>query len=190
MERRVREGITPVTERSGVWSRRFPHAVGVDGSNAMTMPDITLDHQSLRTILEGAGLRCTPQRLAVYGYLNRADEHPTAEEIFRAVRAELPRISLATVYKALEALVETGVAAKLPPVSGDAGARYDVRRDPHYHFRSLRTGAVHDLPTRFDPDLIARLDPQLAEYLDRQGFRVTGYRLELLGYESGEGQGA
>jgi Fur family transcriptional regulator, peroxide stress response regulator len=147
-----------------------------------------LDHDSLREILEGAGLRCTPQRLSVYDHLTRAEQHPTAEDIYHAVRTEIPRISLATVYKALEALVETGVAAKLPPVAGDAGARYDARRDPHYHFRCLRTGTVHDLPTDFDPDLVAKLDPRLAEYLNRQGFQVTGYRLELVGYQ-GEGRG-
>lgn len=148
------------------------------------MQTVPLDHDTLRALLEGAGLRCTPQRLAVYDHLTRAGEHPTAEDLYRAVRASMPRISLATVYKALEALVEVGVATRLSPVDGEAGARYDARRDPHYHFRSLRTGAVHDLPTRYDPDLVARLDPQLAEYLSRQGFRVTGYRLELLGYEA------
>jgi Fe2+ or Zn2+ uptake regulation protein len=153
------------------------------------MQTVPLDHERLRAILEGAGLRCTPQRLAVYDHLARAEEHPTAEDIYRAVRSAMPRISLATVYKALEALVATGVAARLAPVDGDAGARYDARRDPHYHFRCLRTGTVHDLPTRFDPDLIARLDPGLVADLDRRGFRVTGYRLELIGYQA-EGPGA
>ncbi len=150
------------------------------------MPIVPLDHESLRSILEEAGLRCTPQRLAVYDHLTRAEHHPTAEDIYHAVRAAMPRISLATVYKALDALVEAGVAARLPAGVGDAGARYDARRDPHYHFRCLRTGAVHDLPTHFDPDLVAKLDPELAAYLSRQGFRVTGYRLELVGYQ-GEG---
>ena len=49
----------------------------------------------------------------------------------------------------------------------------------------LRSGAVRDLPTPFDPDLIARLDPDLVARLGRQGFRVTGYRLELVGYFEG-----
>jgi Fe2+ or Zn2+ uptake regulation protein len=146
-----------------------------------------LDHESLRTVLEAAGLRCTPQRLAVYDHLARAEHHPTAEDVYRAVRAGLPRISLATVYKALEALVETGVAARLPAAGAEAKARYDARRDPHYHFRCLRTGAVHDLPTHFDPDLVAKLDPRLADYLSREGFHVTGYRLELVGYQEGPG---
>jgi len=46
---------------------------------------------------------------------------------------------------------------------------------------------VHDLPTPFDPDLLTKLDPQLAEELRVQGFRVTGYRLELVGYRDSEG---
>jgi Fur family transcriptional regulator, peroxide stress response regulator len=103
--------------------------------------------------------------------------------VFHGVRAQIPKISLATVYKALEALVAVGVATKLSAGAGGTCARYDARRDEHYHFRCLRSGTVHDLPTRFDPDLIAKLDPRLQDDLCRQGFRVTGYRLELIGYE-------
>jgi Fur family transcriptional regulator, peroxide stress response regulator len=109
--------------------------------------------------------------------------------VYQAVRLAIPRISLATVYKALEALVATGVAAKLALEAGDTSARYDSRRDLHYHFRCLRTGAVHDLPTPFDPNLIEKLDPLLSDYLSRQGFQVTGYRLELVGYHSEQVEG-
>ncbi len=147
------------------------------------METIPLDHQALRTALEDAGLRCTPQRLAVYDNLIQAVHHPTAEEVYQAVRSSIPRISLATVYKSLEALLAIGVATKLTAGIGDTRARYDARRDLHYHFRCLRTGTVRDLPTRFDPDLVAKLDPRLADYLERQGLQVTGYRLELIGYQ-------
>ncbi len=157
--------------------RRYPGPV---------LENPTFDHAAIRARLEAFGLRCTPQRFAVYEQLAGSDGHPTAEEIYQGVRALMPRISLATVYKALEAMVAVGLAARLSPVAGDLAARYDARRDPHYHFRCLRTGAVHDLPTRFDPDLLARLDPALADYLGRRGFHVTGYRLELIGY-GGEG---
>ena len=52
--------------------------------------------------LEAAGCRYTTQRAAVFGFLERVKTHPTAEEVYLAVRRALPRISLATVYKALE----------------------------------------------------------------------------------------
>jgi len=147
------------------------------------METLPLDQVRLRAIIEDAGLRSTPQRLAVYHQLCESVEHPSAEIVFHAVRAQIPKISLATVYKALEALVAVGVATKLSAGIGGTRARYDARRDEHYHFRCLRSGTVHDLPTQFDPDLIAKLDPRLQDDLGRQGFRVTGYRLELIGYQ-------
>jgi Fur family transcriptional regulator, peroxide stress response regulator len=146
-----------------------------------------LDHDALRKALDAAGLRSTSQRLAVYDQLASMPHHPTAEEVFQAVRSKLPKISLATVYKALEALVAIGVVGRLNAADGAGPARYDARSDDHYHFRCLRTGTIHDLPTEFDPKLIEHLDPLLAEDLRKQGFQVTGYRLELLGYRRTDG---
>jgi Fe2+ or Zn2+ uptake regulation protein len=91
----------------------------------------------------------------------------------------LPRISLATVYKALEALVEARLATKL--AGGDGSARYDCRGEDHYHLRDEATGEIHDLPVEFDRDLLAKIDPGLVERLSGAGFEVTGYRLEVLG---------
>jgi Fe2+ or Zn2+ uptake regulation protein len=144
------------------------------------MTALPLDPAGLRDALEAAGWRCTPQRAAVYAQLSNAQDHPTAEEVYHGVKPTVPRISLATVYKALEALVASGLATKL--TGGDGSARYDARGDHHYHLRCLRSGAVQDLATPFDPDLISKLDPNLIRDLERKGFRVTGYRLELVGY--------
>jgi Fur family peroxide stress response transcriptional regulator len=143
-----------------------------------------LDEGALRSALEAAGRKFTRQRAAVYRALSRADWHPTAEEVCKEVRATIPTISLATVYKALEALTASGVAAKL--AASDGTARYDGRPDHHYHLRCVRSGVVEDLPTEFDPALIARLDPGLAGLLEGRGFKVTGYRLELVGYFEAE----
>ncbi len=149
------------------------------------MPHAALDEPALRDALGAAGLRYTRQRGAVYEGLASAQGHPTAEEVYQRVKPTVPAISLATVYKALEALTASGLAAKL--AASDGTARYDARPDCHYHLRCLRSGAVEDLPTDFDPDLVARLDPGLADRLGQRGFRVTGYRLELVGYFDREG---
>jgi Fe2+ or Zn2+ uptake regulation protein len=133
----------------------------------------------LRTALERSGLRFTRQRAAVYRYFRSIDSHPTAEEVYKVVRKQESKISLATVYKALDALVAAGLLTKI--TTADGPCRYDCRSEAHYHFYCLNTRQLYDLPTPFDPGLVDKLDPQLVETLRRQGFRVTGYRLELLG---------
>ncbi|HEX6940873.1 MAG TPA: transcriptional repressor [Longimicrobiales bacterium] len=127
----------------------------------------------LRRALESNGQRYTEQRAAVYRHLLQTDRHPTADDVFTAVRAEIADISLATVYKALETLVGCGLAVKL--TYGDGSARYDGRTDPHPHARCLTCGAVLDVPGRLDPEALSGLGPV-------PGFAVAGYRLELVGH--------
>jgi Fe2+ or Zn2+ uptake regulation protein len=140
----------------------------------------TAEETRLRQALEEGGWRCTRQRAAVYSFLRSVDCHPTAEQVFAAVRQRIPNISLGTVYKALEALVDTRLAARIG--DGTGPARYDGRSEAHYHLRCERTGQVRDLPLPYDPQLLDKLDPALAETLRRQGFEITGHRLELVGH--------
>ncbi|HYP53561.1 MAG TPA: transcriptional repressor [Pyrinomonadaceae bacterium] len=128
--------------------------------------------EELRRQLRTRGAQLTSQRAAVFEYLSGVEHHPTAEDVFLAVKQKLPRISLATVYKNLEALVNCGAASKLS--YGDAAARYDIRTDHHYHTRCLACGRIWDLDAREGSDALARIKPQA-------GFQVQDYRLELLG---------
>jgi Fe2+ or Zn2+ uptake regulation protein len=126
----------------------------------------------LREALEANGQRYTEQRAAVYRHLCATEMHPTADDVFTAVRVAIPDISLATVYKSLETLVGCGLAMKL--TYGDAAARYDGRTDPHHHARCLICDSVIDVPGRFDPRALGTIGTV-------GGFVVEGYRLELLG---------
>jgi Fe2+ or Zn2+ uptake regulation protein len=127
----------------------------------------------LREKLEARGAHLTRQRVAVFDYLNEVEYHPTAEEVYLAVKRRMPKISLATVYKNLEALVGCGAISKL--AYGDAAARYDIRTDHHYHTRCLECGKVSDLDAKAGGELLQQIKPQA-------GFVVKDYRLELLGY--------
>jgi Fe2+ or Zn2+ uptake regulation protein len=133
----------------------------------------------LRAALEQAGWRFTRQRAAVFDYLRSVDTHPTAEQVFVAVRRQIPNISLATVYKALEALVDARLAARLAEAGGPV--RYDGRADAHYHLRCERTGQLRDLELPYDPGLLDRIAPGLLDELRQQGFEILGHRLEVIG---------
>ncbi|HKK28374.1 MAG TPA: transcriptional repressor [Gemmatimonadota bacterium] len=127
----------------------------------------------LREALEADGHRFTAQRSAVYSVLGSTSSHPTADEIFTSVRETIPDISLATVYKALEAFVSCGLARKLS--MGEGPARYDGRTEEHEHVRCLSCGRVADID-----------DVNLSSWLDsvarKTDFQIVSYRLELLGH--------
>jgi Fur family peroxide stress response transcriptional regulator len=146
----------------------------------MPVTPCSLDETALRQALEQAGWRYTRQRAEVFAYLRGADCHPTAEQVFAAVRQHIPNISLATVYKALEALCDANLAARL---ADDAGGpvRYDGRPEAHYHLRCERTGQLRDLELPYDPQLLERLAPELIERLRSEGFEILGHRLEIIG---------
>ncbi len=139
------------------------------------------ESNDLRRALEKAGWRFTRQRAEVYAHLRTVDSHPSAEEVYSAVRQRIPNISLATVYNALDALVDAGLAARLADDDGGP-IRYDGKAHPHYHLRCQRTGQVHDLDVPYDPTLLRRLAPELVEQLRQKGFEVLGHRLEILGH--------
>ena len=123
----------------------------------------------LRRALQSSGQRFTEQRAAVYRYLASTDIHPTADEVFLAVRSDLDGISLATVYKSLETLVGCGLAVKLS--YSDSSARYDGRLDPHYHSRCLACGSVTDIPGEVAGPEIESLSGRATD------FQVIGYSL-------------
>ena len=128
----------------------------------------------LREALEATGHRYTEQRAAVYRFLSGTTSHPNADEVFQEVRGHVPGISLATVYKSLETLVNCGLARKL--TYSDGSARFDSRTDPHHHARCVSCGQVMDVPGNL-------LDEDLDELsLGLDGFTVLGYRLELTGF--------
>ena len=58
------------------------------------------------------------QREAVKEYLKGTDSHPTADEVYSAIRTIFPHISLGTVYRNLNLLVEQGEAIKLTTEGG------------------------------------------------------------------------
>src|SRR6185436_4935485 len=70
----------------------------------------------MRRMLDGvraAGLKLTPQRLAIVRELAEDESHPTAQELFERLRPALPTMSFATVYNTLDALTTAGLCAAL-----------------------------------------------------------------------------
>ncbi|MGA2116628.1 MAG: Fur family transcriptional regulator [Bryobacteraceae bacterium] len=102
-----------------------------------------LEPIDIASAFRSAGLKSTPQRLAMLRYLSVQPVHATAEEIFAALNRTDPRASRATVYNNLRVLEGAGLVRGV--VSEGKAARFDVNFHPHHHFLCEGCGAVEDI---------------------------------------------
>lgn len=105
-------------------------------SNPLTTRDID-------DALAAAGLRRTPQRIAVLDHLLRHPDHATVDELWPVLNRRHALSSRATVYNTLHSLVRAGLVREFKLDS--RAARYDAFLHPHHHFVCDRCGAVEDL---------------------------------------------
>lgn len=124
------------------------------------------------TYLKKENVRITPQRIAILEFLTEVQNHPTAEDVYRAIEAKFPGISVATVYNNLKLFTEIGFLKEMN--YGSSSSRYDFSVDPHYHVICQNCGKVSDFfyPKLDDVEMAAS---QLTDY------QVRSHRLEIYG---------
>jgi Fe2+ or Zn2+ uptake regulation protein len=103
--------------------------------------------ERLVAALRERGQRVTSQRLVIGRLLRELDRHVTAEEVLRRASAQLPGVSLPTVYATLDLLAELGEARR---VSVGGPVLYDPRTEDHVHLRCRVCGTVEDLEVDVD----------------------------------------
>ncbi len=128
-----------------------------------------LASDSLTQRLADSGLRATPQREVVYSVLLRKRDHPTAEEVFARVKAELPTISLATVYNCLETLVQCELVRAVN--FERSPTRYCPNLRPHAHFHDEQTGRTYDID--LPPAVLAEVNQVLPAGFDASSVEIT-----------------
>lgn len=88
-------------------------------------------------------LKYSRQRESIKASLMRRHDHPTADALYASIREEFPNISLGTVYRNLNLLVETGEIRKLN--CGDGADHFDGNVMQHYHFVCRECGQILDM---------------------------------------------
>jgi Fur family ferric uptake transcriptional regulator len=127
-------------------------------------------------LLQDSGLRATPQRQTVLNVIAARGGHLTAEDIFREAKQLNPRISLATVYRALASLREAGLVQHSYTDRDHDHSRFEPAGAPeHFHFTCLGCGKVIE----FQSGHIDALRRELARH---DGAQVTQACLCLSGY--------
>ncbi len=88
-------------------------------------------------------MRYSVQREIILNDVQNRCDHPTAEMIYDSVKAEIPNISMGTVYRNLNHLVEEKLVKEIPVVNGRT--RFDKTLCHHSHFKCEKCGKVFDV---------------------------------------------
>ena len=125
--------------------------------------------------LSQAGLKITPQRIAVLEAVVELRNHPTAEKVIDFIKTNHPNIATGTVYKTLETFVEKGLIKK---VKTDRDImRYDAMIEPHHHLYCSTSDRIEDF---MDPEL----QKMIEEYFYRHqipNFKIEDIKLQIIG---------
>jgi Fe2+/Zn2+ uptake regulation proteins len=123
--------------------------------------------------LDAAGYRVTSPRRSLADLVIDLDGHFTASELAAAGRQRGLRIGRATLFRALELMIELGVVERLDMPSGEH--TYVACAPAHHHHvvcsRCGRTAEVAD----------AGLAGAVRDIERQSGFRIDAHRLELFG---------
>lgn len=95
------------------------------------------------------------QRELIYNRVKDFPTHPTAEEVYTALKTENPALSMGTVYRNLNMLSETGKLARIH-IDGSP-ERFDARIDPHCHLLCSECGRVFDVENLLPGDIERRV---------------------------------
>ena len=123
------------------------------------------------------GLKLTDQRRTIARVILESKEaygesdHPDVDELYSRVSKIDPKISIATVYRAVKLFEEAGILTKHDFKTGKA--RYELN-DDHNHLIDIKTGEIIE----FVDEEIERLQKKVAE---KYGYKLVDHKLELYG---------
>ena len=131
--------------------------------------------ESISYQLRQKGLKITPQRIAIYEAVVNLQNHPTAENVADYIKANHPNISVGTVYKVLNSLVEHQILNK---VKNDKDVmRYDAIMHQHHHLYCTQTDRIEDYTD-------TELDELIGKYFEKNklnGFKINNITLQITG---------
>jgi Fur family peroxide stress response transcriptional regulator len=118
------------------------------------------------------GFALTHQRLVIYREMLLMGGHPSPEAVYERVRAEIPSISLGTVYKNIKTFVDTGLLREVSLHHGSL--RLEANFEPHHHLVCTKCRQIFDVSER-------DLAPVEFRGIPPKGFRIERISVELHG---------
>ncbi len=123
-------------------------------------------------ITYGEKMNYSRQREVILNTLKEYVVHPTAESLYVKVQEKDPKISLATLYRNLNQLVENGIIKKIDGFYDSA--HFDHNTHEHYHFMCRKCKRVFDIPSEVAPDLIRKTEASTGFLIENHDIIFSG----------------
>ena len=130
--------------------------------------------QTNRRKLNTAGLRVTNQRALLLEIIRQGEGHLDADELYRRAREKQPRLSLSTIYRALQKFKKLGLVEEVH--FDETHHHYEAKQSSeHHHLVCLSCGRV----VEFKYPLTRLVKRRVTEAKD---FEITGSEVRIAGY--------
>jgi len=127
----------------------------------------------VQSVFKAKGLKCTPQRIAVYKVIDESRTHMSIEKIHADVKRVLPNVGLATIYRTLDSLIELGLIEKVH------------LEDGCHNFTTAFSGHRHALVCKVCDQVVKYEDCPLEGIKEtvskKTGFKIDTHYLQLFG---------
>jgi Fur family ferric uptake transcriptional regulator len=120
------------------------------------------------------GLKQSGQRQDILVAFLNTEKHLTADELYRLVKKKNPSIGVATVYRTLKLICESGLGRELRLGNESVIYEHNYKHGHHDHLVCTECGALIEV---VDPE-IERLQERLAK---KEGFKLKGHKLLMFG---------
>lgn len=128
--------------------------------------------EQFERVCRGHGLPMTIQRRAVFEAVLEREDHPTADQVYDAIRSRAGGISRTTVYRILDMFVRLGLITKI--CHHGSAARFDPRIRQHHHLVCMHCEKIIDIEEE-------RLDGIAWPDVGRSGFEIKNYHIHFRG---------
>jgi Fe2+ or Zn2+ uptake regulation protein len=135
----------------------------------------TAEANEMRSICKRAGVAVTHQRQVIYETLRAMHGHPSREEVYERVKARIPSVSLATVYKNIHLFIESGLFSEVSLHHGLL--RVETNAKPHHHLVCTSCKSITDIDAA-ELGFVSKVSK--AKKL-RGGFLAQRYAVDVLG---------
>ncbi|UCE72632.1 MAG: transcriptional repressor [Nitrospiraceae bacterium] len=120
------------------------------------------------------GLKQSSQRKDILRTFLKTEKHLTADELHRLVNKNNPAIGIATVYRTLKLIKESGLCCEFKLNDGTTTYEHLYNHDHHDHLICNSCGNLIEV---LDPE-IEKLQEKLAR---KHGFHISSHKLDIYG---------